>query len=69
MNQGYEEGQPCIVCGSDRISILLTQQVVVERNCKTEKLIRKGKIGHSAAVFWQYKCRKCGWISESFTEQ
>lgn len=68
MSQGYEEGQPCPVCGSDRISILLTKEVVVERNCKTGKLIRKGRVGSGSATFWHYKCRKCEWISEGFQE-
>jgi predicted Zn-ribbon and HTH transcriptional regulator len=62
----YQEGQPCPACNSDKISILQTRQVIWEVNLSTDKLIRKEKDG--AIEFWQYKCRKCGWISESFQE-
>lgn len=62
----YEADQPCPECNSDKISILETRQVSWERNLSTGKIIRKDKSG--AIEFWHYKCRKCGWISESFQE-
>ena len=62
----YEEGQPCPKCNSDKISILETRQIVWERNKLTNKIIKRDKNG--AIALWQFKCRKCQWISNCFTE-
>jgi hypothetical protein len=65
-NKLYEEGQPCHECNSNKISIIETRQVSLERNLITSKIIRKDKNGEME--FWHYKCRKCGWISDCFQE-
>lgn len=61
-----EETNKCPKCGSDRISICKGVEISVEKNLKTGKILKRDKIG--SIKFWLYKCRKCGWISETCTE-
>jgi hypothetical protein len=59
----------CENCSSDRITQITTYQAIEEINVKTGKVLRKEKSWNNGApVFWSYKCRKCGWVSETYTE-
>ena len=59
----------CPICGSDRLSSINTYQATIEINIKTKKVIKREKdYEKSACVLWHYKCRKCNWKSEVFTE-
>lgn len=59
----------CPICGSDRLSNVNTYQTTIEINIKTKKVIKREKdYEKSACVLWCYKCRKCNWKSEVFTE-
>lgn len=59
----------CPECGSDKITELTTYQIVVERNVKTGKVLRKSKSPEkNYPVMWSFCCRKCEWKSETFTD-
>lgn len=61
-----EKENKCPVCYSDRISICKGVEIYIEKNLKTNKILRRDKFG--STKFWHYKCRKCGWLSEICTE-
>ena len=59
----------CPACDSDRITKLTTYDCVVGKNVKTGKIIYRDKKPESGyPTLWSYRCRKCGWDSECFTE-
>lgn len=53
-------------CGSKRISICRGVEISVEENLSTGKVLSRSKSG--TTIFWIYKCRKCGWLSETCSE-
>lgn len=61
-----EEVMKCPKCGSERISICKGVEISVEENLKTGKILKKDRFG--SITFWSYKCRKCGWVSETCHE-
>lgn len=59
----------CPECESDKITELTTYEGIVGRNIKTGKVIyRDKKVGKGFPIHWCYMCRKCNWVSETFTE-
>ncbi len=66
-NIGYvEENNKCPKCGSEKISICKGVEIEVEENLSTGKVLSRGRVG--STTFWLYKCRKCGWLSETCSE-
>ena len=61
-----EENNKCPKCGSKRISICKGVEISIEENLSTGKVLSRGKSG--TTTFWIYKCRKCGWLSETCSE-
>lgn len=61
-----EENNKCPKCGSKRISICRGVEIEVEENLSTGKVLSMSKSG--TTTFWIYKCRKCGWLSETCSE-
>lgn len=61
--------EKCPDCGSDRLTLFKTFDLVVGYNVKTGKKIYIDKNAeHGGITIWSYRCRKCGWNSNSFTE-
>lgn len=59
----------CPKCGSDRITEFTTYDAVIGRNMKTGKIIYRDKNPETEVpTLWSYRCRKCGWDSQAFTE-
>lgn len=56
----------CEKCGSKRISICKGIEISIEENLSTGKVLSRSKSG--TTIFWIYKCRKCGWLSETCSE-
>lgn len=61
-----EENNKCPKCDSKRISICKGVEISVEENLSTGKVLSRSK--GSTTTFWIYKCRKCGWLSETCSE-
>ena len=62
----------CPNCGSKRISRMNTYTIDREINVSTGKFIKRKGTTNTAIIrggilfFWLYKCRKCGWASDTF---
>lgn len=56
------ECKACPKCHSKRLSILKIYQITEEVNLKSGRRLSK-KDKNPFLFYHQYKCRKCGWIS------